>query len=221
MDARKILLDNWGIKLVSLVLAVTLWFYVTSKGKTQMSLAAPLELRNVPRGMAVMGDVPKDLDIRIQGQERLLRDITIGKKVFGILDLSSARVGDNLFRVSPDGIRRPRGISVTHIAPFDIKIRMEPIMQKSMKLQAVLEGTPAAGYELIEATVVPAKITVEGPASVIKPLSGLRTMPISVQGATGPLTVEPRIDYRGKPIAVVDKGVTVKIKIRKQSKESK
>lgn len=221
MDARKILFENWGIKLVSLVLAVTLWFYVTSKGKTQMSLAVPLELRNVPRSMAVVGDVAKNLDVRIQGQERLLRDITIGKKVFGILDLTSARVGDNLFRISPDNIRRPRGISVTHIAPFDVKIRMEPIMQKSVKLQPVLHGTPALGYEVIEASTMPAKITVEGPSSVIQPLHALRTMPINIEGATGTMTVEPRIDYRGKPVNIVEKGVTVKIKFKKEKKESK
>ena len=34
IDYRSLFLENWGIKLFSLGLAITLWFYVTSKGRT-------------------------------------------------------------------------------------------------------------------------------------------------------------------------------------------
>ena len=83
------MLENWGIKLVSLGLSLTLWFYVTSKGKTEMTLTVPLELRNIPQNMAVVGNVAGSLEVRVQGQERVLRDITIVKKVVGIIDLST------------------------------------------------------------------------------------------------------------------------------------
>ena len=46
----------------------------------ELTLSVPLELRNIPQGMAVVGDVIKNLDVRLQGQERVLRDITSGKK---------------------------------------------------------------------------------------------------------------------------------------------
>ncbi|HXY54602.1 MAG TPA: YbbR-like domain-containing protein, partial [Nitrospirota bacterium] len=69
MDYRKLLLDNWGIKMVSLGLSLTLWFYVTSKGKTEMTLTVPLEMRNIPQGMTVVGDVAGSLEVRVQGQE--------------------------------------------------------------------------------------------------------------------------------------------------------
>ena len=65
MDYRKLLFDNWGIKLVSLGLSLTLWFYVTSKGKTEMTLTVPLELRNIPQGMTVVGDVAGSLEMRV------------------------------------------------------------------------------------------------------------------------------------------------------------
>src|SRR5512140_96396 len=102
MDLRKILFENWGIKLLSLAMALSLWFYVTSKGKTEITLTVPLELRNVPQNMAVVGDVTGSLEVRVQGQERLLRDVTVGKRVFGVADLSVTTVGENLVRVSPD-----------------------------------------------------------------------------------------------------------------------
>ncbi len=105
MNLRGMLVENWGIKLISLGLSLMLWFYVTSKGKTEMTLTVPLELRSIPQNMAVVGPVASSLEVRVQGQERLLRDITTGKKLVGILDLSMTKEGENTVRLSPDDIK--------------------------------------------------------------------------------------------------------------------
>ena len=121
MNLRSILVENWAIKLVSLALSLTLWFYVTSKGKTEMTLTVPLELRSIPQDMAVVGDVAGSLEVRIQGQERMLRDITIAEKMVGIIDLSLTKVGENSVRISPDDIKRPQDVTVTHMSLSEIR----------------------------------------------------------------------------------------------------
>jgi len=218
MDYRKLLFDNWGIKLVSLGLSLTLWFYVTSKGKTEMTLTVPLELRNVPQGMTVVGDVVGSLEVRVQGQERVLRDISIGKKVIGILDLSMTKVGENTVRISPDDIRRPEGVTVTYMSLSEIKVKLEPLVRKILRLKPVLHGAPAAGYRLAGITVTPPKITVEGPASMMSSLVILQTMPIDVQGSHESLTVEPKIDYQGQSVKILDKSIVVRVEIERVSK---
>jgi len=218
MDYRKLLFDNWGIKLVSLGLSLTLWFYVTSKGKTEMTLTVPLELRNVPQGMTVVGDVVGSLEVRVQGQERVLRDISIGKKVIGILDLSMTTVGENTVRISPDDIRRPEGVTVTYMSLSEIKVKLEPLVRKILRLKPVLHGAPAAGYRLAGITVTPPKITVEGPASMMSSLVILQTMPIDVQGSHESLTVEPKIDYQGQSVKILDKSIVVRVEIERVSK---
>jgi len=218
MDYRKLLFDNWGIKLVSLGLSLTLWFYVTSKGKTEMTLTVPLELRNVPQGMTVVGDVAGSLEVRVQGQERVLRDISIGKKVTGILDLSMTKVGENTVSISPDDIRRPEGVTVTYMSLSEIKVKLEPLVRKVLRLQPVLHGSPAAGYRLAGITVTPPKITVEGPASMMSSLVILQTMPIDVQGTHESLTVEPKIDYQGQSVKILDKSIVVRVNVESVSK---
>ena len=81
-----------------------------------MTLTIPIELRNPPQDMAVVGDVASSLEVRVQGQERALRDITIGKKVVCIADLSMTKVGENTVRISPDDISRPAGVAVTYMS---------------------------------------------------------------------------------------------------------
>jgi len=215
MNIRNMLLDNWGIKLVSLGLSVTLWFYVTSKGKTEMTLTVPLELRNVPLEMAVVGNVTGNVEVRVQGRERALRDIIKGEKVSGVLDLSLAKVGENLVRISPDDIRRPPGVTIMHLSPAEIRVKLEPLVRKTFRLQPVLHGAPAAGYRLAKITVTPPRITVEGPESLMRALERLQTMPIDIQDASESVTMEPKIDYQGQPVKLLDKNIVVHISIRR------
>ena len=58
----------------------------------------------------------------------------------------------------------------------------------------------------------------EGPKSVMKTLTGLQTMPISISGASRNISLEPRIDYQGKPLNILEKNVTVRISIEKVAK---
>jgi YbbR domain-containing protein len=218
MDLRKAVFDNWGIKLLSLCLSLTLWFYVTSKGKTEITLTVPLELRNVPREMTVVGDVAGSVEVRVQGQERELRDITSGKKVAGVADLSMAKAGENTVRLSPDDIVRPSGVSVTHLSPTEIKIKLEPLVRKTCRLKPVLHGSPGEGRRVARVSVSPQRITVEGPAGVMKGLENLRSLPIDIHGAKESMTVEPRIDYQGKQVKVLDKGITVRIDLERTSR---
>ncbi len=219
MDLRKVLLDNWGIKLISLGFSIALWFYVTATGQTEMTLTVPLELHNVPPGLTVVGNVTSTVEVRVQGQERILRDGAFGKKMVGIIDLSMSRVGENTVRLSPDDIKRPEGIVVTHMSLSEVKVQLEPLLRRVYWLRPVLHGAPAAGYRLAGISVVPAKITVEGPAGVMKSLNRLETMPIDIDGAREGMTVEPKIDYQGQPVKLLEKNIVVRIDIERARKK--
>ena len=218
MNLRNMLVENWGIKLVSLGLSLMLWFYVTSKGKTEMTLTVPLELRSIPQNMAVVGDVASSLEVRVQGQERVLRDITTGKKVVGILDLSLTKEGENVVRLSPDDITRPSEVAVTHMSLSEVKVKLEPLIRKTFRLKPVVHGAPASGYRLKSIVINPPKITVEGPSSVVKRLDSLQTMPIDIQGATENMSIEPKIDYQGQSVKLIEKNVEVRIIIERMNR---
>jgi YbbR domain-containing protein len=218
VDIRRWVFDNWGIKLLSLGLSLTLWFYVTSTGKTELTLRIPVELRNVPTGMTVVGDVIGSLEVRMQGQERVLRDGAVGKKLVAILDLSMTREGENAVPVSPDDIKVPSGTIVTHLSQYEVKVKLERLVRKTFRVRPVLHGTPAAGYRLAATTVIPPRIMLEGPASVMETLNRVETMPIDIQRANQTLTVEPKIDYRGRPVKVLGKSVVVRVDIERTGK---
>ncbi len=218
MSAEKLWTDNWGIKALSLGLALMLWFYVTSKGKTEITINVPIELRNIPQSMAVVGDVASSVEVRVQGQERVLRDITIGKKVFVVIDLSMTGAGENTVRISPDDIRRPAGVTVMHLSLSELKVRLEPLVRKSFRLLPVFRGAPLSGYQITKVTVSPQRIPVEGPKSVIKTIDRLPTMPIDIQDISASVTIEPKIDYQGKPVKILAESIAVRISIERAAR---
>jgi YbbR domain-containing protein len=211
MDHRKVFVENWGLKLVSFVLALMLWLYVTSKGKTELTLTVPIEFRNIPQGMALVGEVAGTIEVRVQGQERDLRDITSGKKVTGVLDLSRAVDGENVIRISPDDINRPARVAVTRISPFEVKVKLERLIRKAFRLKARLRGSPAEGYVVTGVSVKPSRITIEGPAEVLQALGSIETMPVDIEGSRKSIAIEPKIDYQGKPIRILEQDITVKV----------
>ena len=215
MNLRGMLVENWGIKLISLGLSLMLWFYVTSKGKTEMTLTVPLELRSIPQNMAVVGNVAGSLEVRIQGQERILRDITVAEKIVGIIDLSMTKVGENIVHISPDDIKRPADVTVTHMSLSEMKVKLEPLVRKTFRLKPILHGAPAAGHRLTKIIVTPPKISVEGPESLMTALSVLQTLPIDIQDAKENMTVEPKIDYQGQPVKLLEKNIAIRIIIER------
>ena len=219
MNYQKFFIENWGLKLVSLMLALMLWVYVTSKGKAELTLTTvPIEFRNIPQDMVIVGEVAGTLEVRVQGQERDLRDITSGKKVTGILDLSRAIAGENLIRISPDDISRPARVAVTRISPFEVWVKLERLTRKSVRLKPRLRGAPADGYAFAGVSVKPQRITVEGPVDVLRELGSIETLPIDIEGSRENITIQPKIDYQGRPIKILEKDIMVKVFIARSAK---
>jgi YbbR domain-containing protein len=166
--------------------------------------------------MAVVGDVPGSLEVRLQGQERALRDVASGKKVVGTVDLGRGKVGENLIHLSPDDIRKPSGVLVTRLVPFEITVKLDLLTRKVLRLRPVLTGRPAAGYRVANVVVSPLRVTLEGPAQTIGQFNVLQTLPIDLSGMRASTTVEPRIDFQGQPVKVLEQDISVTITVRKE-----
>jgi YbbR domain-containing protein len=214
---KALLLDNYLIKIVSLVFAVILWFYVNSRGGAEIEIAVPLELRNVPARLVVVGDMIDDVTVRVKGRERILQEI-MSRPPRAVLDLTAAREGNNVLFLDPSAITVPANVQIARINPRRILVRMEPLLKKEVPVSGNVYGEPAPGYRIGRVEVVPGSVTVEGPRSVVDPLLRLVTEPIDVTGAQKTVVREVRLNLLGKEIQVEpQKPVLVKIHIRGQN----
>ncbi len=85
---------------------------------------------------------------------------------------------------------------------------------RTLPVNAVITGVPAAGFEIDSVTVVPQVVLVAGDADQLVDLTRVDTDPISMTGVSEDETVEAKLALPTGVVAVDDAPVTVTIKIR-------
>jgi YbbR domain-containing protein len=174
---------NVGLKVLSVLIAVLLWFAVAGEQIVERRIRAPLELQNIPDGIEVVGEPLSAVDVRVRGASSTLAHIALGDVVV-VLDLSAARSGRKIFPLSPDHVRAPFGVEITHVAPSTTTFVFEQSMSRVIPVSPAVEGDPAPGYVVERVTVDPPEIEVTGPQSALRGSLQAVTEPVSIQGAT-------------------------------------
>jgi YbbR domain-containing protein len=170
-----------GLKVVALALASLLWLTVAGEHIVERIIRVPLEFRNIPSQLEVVGDPPGNVDVRLRGSSALLSRLEPGD-VVAVLDLASARPGSRLFHVPNDAVRSPYGVQVAQVLPGTLAISFEKSARRVVPIVAPIEGEPAPGYIVGPVTAEPATVEVVGPESRLKKLDQATTEPVGVGG---------------------------------------
>jgi YbbR domain-containing protein len=173
---------NIGLKIMALLLATALWFTVAGESEVERSMRVPLEFRNRPTSLEIVGDAPTTVDVRVVGSSALLGRLEAGE-VIAVLDLTGSGPGSRLFPMRPDDVRVPYGIEVLQVIPATIPLELEEALKRSLPIVPAVDGDPAPGFVTGRVTVEPATIEVIGAESHVKNLASATTEPVSVAGA--------------------------------------
>lgn len=175
-------LRNLGLKLMALLIAVGLWFVVAGEHIVERSMRVPLEYRNIPAGMEIVGDPPATMDVRVRGASGIISKLQPGEVVVS-LDLHSARKGMRLFHIQPDDVERPYGTSVAQVQPPTLSLDLEPTASRTVPVSPALDGDPAPGYVVRAVRSDPERVDIVGPEEYLKQVGEATTEPVNIEGA--------------------------------------
>jgi YbbR domain-containing protein len=170
-----------GLKFLAIALASLLWLTVAGEQAVERGMRIPLEFRNKPADLEVVGDPPTAVDVRLSGSSTRLSRMDPGE-VVAVLDLGSARPGSRLFHLRPAGVRLPYGIEVSQIVPSTISLELEKSAKRTVNIVPAIEGEPAPGFIIGRVVPDPPTVEVVGPESRVAQIGGATTEPISVEG---------------------------------------
>jgi len=210
---RKLLLENIGMKIAAVVLAVILWFFVTSRGQSEISMEIPLELKNIPRGLESVKQGTKSISVSLKGQERLLRNVK-PSNVRVYVDLNKARKGKGTYYISKDDVKLPSTMTIISISPSSVWIVLEETIIKTAPIQPIIVGNPAKGFFIGSVEITPKEVTVEGARAEVSRIKVLKTEPIDITDLNETFVQDVRLDVTGRNVRTEVQEVSVKIVIK-------
>lgn len=182
------LFHNGALKLFSLAFAFGLWLFVNAGERdTEQTMLLPVELRNLPPQLIVVGPRVEFVDVRVSGPRTLLSQMS-SKKIS--LDLTGMRSGPSSFRVNTELLNLPRGVKLLRVTPSAISLEVARMVKRVVPVRVEIVGKPPLGYLTGEVEVSPSTIEVSGPAPQIEKIQFLGTEPFDVSRLTQSTTRE-------------------------------
>jgi YbbR domain-containing protein len=176
--------QHFGLKATAIALAALLWLTVAGDHFVERSMRVPLEFRNIPPEIEIIGDPPETVDVRLRGSSALLARIE-PREIVAVLNLSAARPGSRMFHLRIDEVRAPYGVEVAQVIPGTLAIDLEKSARRTVPIVPALDGEPAPGFVIGRVTSDPATVEVAGPESRLRQLTGATTEPVEVTGSRG------------------------------------
>ncbi|HSW63041.1 MAG TPA: CdaR family protein [Dissulfurispiraceae bacterium] len=208
---------NIGLKILSVALAITLWFYVSNRGESETSVEAQIDFKNIPAGMEILRQSMRKATVNVQGYEQEIYRLR-STDVRVVVDLGSAKKGETMQSLVRENVVLPRSLKVLRIEPATIKVSLDETATRTLQVKPHITGTPERPFELKSATAKPSAVKIEGPRSEIEKISVLRTDPIDITGLDEDFTQNAKLNLGGRGLRSDVADVSVSLTIRKAGK---
>jgi len=188
---------NAAAKLLSVVIAIALWFSVTQQLEFEQTLVFPIEYANRPPGLTTIDALPTQVKASVRGRGKFLRYSL--RDVVCRVDLSGSQIGLNTMVVNGGNVIVPEEAPVNRVVVVDptiITAEFDETVIRDVPITADIAGQPAPRFTQVGKTFVnPPIARVKGPRRVVDEIALLSTAPVDVSGTRN--TVRKKVKLAG------------------------
>ncbi|QGU00881.1 hypothetical protein SYNTR_2287 [Candidatus Syntrophocurvum alkaliphilum] len=211
--------NTTGLKVISIMMAILLWFYVINQGQ----LATPdnirdvgLEYRNLEENLTVIG--PERVNVRLWGAFQEAAQIE------AFVDLSGLTAGTYTVPVQ---VEQQRGAMITTVEPDMVEIEIQEVGQNTFPINYEIRQNPPTGFEIADVLLSADRCLVQGQQEEINRIS-IITAPLDLSNVTDITTLRTQLvarDVHGNTISdgiqIIPETITayVAINVERESKQ--
>jgi YbbR domain-containing protein len=207
---------NFGLKVLSLLAAVGLWFNIASEPELATIVSVPVDYKNYPRDLVISSTIEDSIEVEARGPASRLREMQ-ESHVAVIVDFASVHAaGQRTFTLSANEVRPPRGVTLVRVIPQQLRFNFERQVAGKLPVEVAYSGVLPRGLSIAGVTVNPPKLAIVGPESHVLSARNALTDPFDLSRVTGDSTQElstyvgdSELRFTGAP------RVTVKIHLEK------
>jgi YbbR domain-containing protein len=217
-----LLFEDWGLKLIALAITIGLWYAVTAqRAPAETTLrAVPLEFL-LPQGMEISNDPIDEVDLRLQGSQGKLAEINARNLVVRA-DVAELTAGVRVVHLRDENILMdlPEGVSIRRITPSSVTLRLEPVVEREVPVEARFEGELPQGFVLGDIQLNPQTVHIRGPESHVRAVEKAYTETISLADQRESLVLpQTAIDITDRKVLPLESTVNVRVEIAEQQIE--
>ncbi len=209
---KKLFTENLGLKISAVLISLFLWFFVTSRGQSEITLDIPLEFKNIPADIGIVNTSVKTVSVTVRGQERPMKNLK-ASDVRVYVDLEKAKKGEGIFYISAADIKLPYALTAMSVTPSSFKIKLDETIARTVLVAPEVTGNPRDGFVVRGIKVEPKSIVIKGLRHEIRRLRTVKTEPLDITDLNKTVSQELKIDTGGGNVTPTVETVTVTITI--------
>ncbi|MGA9475291.1 MAG: CdaR family protein [Terriglobales bacterium] len=178
---RRVFVQNFFFKFISLLLAIGLWLAVARSPVAEIEIKVPIEFRNLPDNLEIDSASFTTAEVRLRGPERAIHHLD-PTDVRAEVDLSNVQPGERTFDLTARHVRVPQELEVVQIIPGQFHLSFDSRDTRTIEVHPRVTGTFASGMRVAQVDADPASVTVTGPRGRVEALEAASTDPVDASG---------------------------------------
>lgn len=201
---RQYFYEDKSLTLISLIVAIVLWGAVSKQETTSNTLlGVPIDYVDIPPGLEIANDnFARAADIRVKGPKDTIESLKTAPPVIKI-SLSTTKPGERVITITNSDVIIPDNVEIVSLEPQRIRLTIEPIIERQVKVIARFTGKIPDDYESTAVSVNPSTITIRGSESRVKNIDEVTTETISLSEHRSNFIERPNLDIKDSKVDVV------------------
>lgn len=175
----------------------------------EMEMLIPVECGQPPDGLAIASAPLHDLNVRVRGPRDLLSALAASPPPVYRQLLDGLNAGLHPLTVEKNRIALPPGITVVEVKPHLLIVNLEKKIYKQVPVVVSLRGRPATGFTVGDAVPDPPAVTLQGPRSLLEPLTKVFTKPVELTDMSDAFEREVALDLPANVEPLESDGIIV------------
>lgn len=207
------LVHNWELKVLAMLLAGIVWFFVVSADRSQTGFAAPVEYVGLRGSQVLLGTPRETVDVQLEAARWAAARLSPAS-VRVRVDVSTLGEGEHVVPLSPEQVQVPSGVQVLRVWPPFLRLNLASAAVKAVRVVPQIRGTPAPNHALGEVAVEPQIVEVKGPRTTIEEQTTVETAPVDVNGIRQSITRSVGLVLPDSVSTITQRTVQVTVEIR-------
>lgn len=185
--------NNIGYKLLALLVAVMLWYYVA--GQRDPIIERNFTIQAASRGLsseqALITSLP-EVKVTVRGLQSIVRNVKDSDlRVY--VEIGQGTVGEKLLPVK---VEAPFGVQVVKCDPEQIKVDIDRVAEKTVPVRVLVRGETAAGFTYQDPEADPDEVTVKGPSRYVDEVQDVQAI-LELDNASTSISRQVKVQLPG------------------------